>query len=353
MPPTRVLVVDDSVVIRKLLSDLLGEVPSFEVVGTASNGKVALSRIDQLKPDVVVLDVEMPVMDGLQALREIKRRDPAPYVVMFSTFTTSGAKTTVEALTLGAEDYVAKPSNRMTPEQARASISSQLVKKIQAVVRGHGRRLPDAAVQKPTPAVAPQGPPKKVDLVVIGASTGGPNALALLFSRFPANFPVPIVVVQHMPAEFTPHLAERLARESNLPVREAQEGATLLPGEAWIAPGGRHTVIERGLPAATLHLTDDPPVNSCRPSVDVLFQSVAPVYGKRALGVVMTGMGEDGLVGGRQLKAAGSSLLAQDEASSVVWGMAGAVANARLAEAVLPPMDLGDEIVRRVRVGRI
>ena len=184
-----------------------------------------------------------------------------------------------------------------------------------------------------------------MDLVAIGASTGGPNALALLFSRLPANFPVPIVVVQHMPAEFTPHLAERLSRESNLPVREAHDGARLLPGEAWVAPGGRHTVVVAGLPTATLALNADAPVHSCRPSVDVLLHSVRKVYGDRALAVVMTGMGEDGLDGARELKAAGGSVLAQDEESSVVWGMAGAVANAGLAEAVLPVTELGDEIV--------
>ena len=351
MNRTRILVVDDSVVIRKLLSDLLGEVPTFEVVGTASNGKVAISRVDQLKPDVVVLDVEMPVMDGLAALREIKRRDPAPRVVMFSTFTTAGAKTTVDALTFGAEDYVPKPSNRMGPEEARASISTLLVEKIKAVMGGRARRTLPTPASPPVP-VAAKAPPRKIDLLAIGVSTGGPNALAQLFSRLPANFPIPTVVVQHMPAEFTPHLAERLARESNLPVREAHEGALLLPGEAWIAPGGRHTAVRAGLPAPTLHVQDDAPVNSCRPSVDVLFHSVCEVYGRRALAVVMTGMGEDGLAGARELQAAGGSVLAQDEASSVVWGMAGAVVGAGLAEAVLPVMELGDEIARRARVGR-
>jgi len=353
MPPSsRVLVVDDSVVVRKVVSDVLGADPWFDVVGSAPNGKVALQKIDQLHPDLVVLDVEMPVMDGLATLREIKRLSPEVRVVMFSSFTTAGAKVTVDALTFGAEDYATKPSEGMSSDAARAAVAETLVPKLKALTRPRA-----ASGLLPAPAAAPRrrrpvGATEGIDVVAIGASTGGPNALALLFARLPANLPVPIVVVQHMPPVFTKHFAERLTRESNVPVVEGADGDRVLPGHAYLAPGGRHMTVERVGAGAVLALDDGPPVHSCRPAADVLFASVERTFRARTLVVVMTGMGEDGLAGARVLAAVGARVLVQDRGSSVVWGMAGAVAGAGLADLELSPTELGDEIVRRARVGR-
>jgi two-component system chemotaxis response regulator CheB len=349
--PIRILVVDDAVVVRKLVSDQLDAVPGLEVIGSAANGRIALQKIDRQRPDVVVLDVEMPVMGGIETLREIKKKDPSIRVIMFSAFTTAGAQVTVDALTLGAEDYVAKPTSLTDPGGGADVVRQELVTKIKALASTpHAVPARAPASLPPAPAVAA---PRRVDIVAIGSSTGGPNALAELFARLPANFPVPIVIAQHMPALFTPHLAERLSRESVLTVREAADGETLLPGHAYVAPGGRHLKVAAAAGAVRGVLDDGPPVNSCRPAADVLFESVEAACGSRALAVVLTGMGEDGLAGARRLRAAGSRVLVQDEASSVVWGMAGAVAQAGLADAALPILELADEIVRRAFFGRL
>lgn len=349
MARTRILVVDDSVVVRKLLSELLDAVPGIDVIGTAPNGRIALQKIERDRPDVVVLDVEMPVMDGLETLRELKKRDGSIRVIMFSSFTTAGAQVTVDALTLGAADYVPKPTDLADPDEGLAAVRGALVERIKAMGPSARARLAESADASP-----PRPPPAggRVDLVAIGASTGGPNALAELFARFPANMPTPVVLVQHMPALFTPHLAERLDRESALDVREAADGETLLPGTAYVAPGGRHLRVTRAAGKPTIALDDGPLVNSCRPAVDILFASASEHFGKRTLAVVLTGMGEDGLAGARMLRETGSRVLVQDEASSVVWGMAGAIATAGLADAALPVLDLADEIVRRVMQGR-
>ncbi|MFO0576426.1 MAG: chemotaxis response regulator protein-glutamate methylesterase [Polyangia bacterium] len=355
MPRSRVLIVDDSVVIRHVLREQLGSAPDIEVVGVAANGRIALAKIEQLAPDVIILDVEMPELDGLATLRELRRRPVRPRVIMFSSHTTEQAQPTVEALALGAEDCVAKPSSLGSSDGAQAAAIQALLERIRMLTSS--RPVPPgagagAAVRRvEAPALAPptSGLRRRVGLVAIGASTGGPNALCRLFARLPAGLPVPIVIVQHMPAGFTRHFAERLTRESSIRVEEGTEGAALEPGRAWIAPGGRHMVVRRRAAALCLHLHDEPPVWSCRPAVDVLFESVAAAAAPGALGVVMTGMGEDGKRGAAALRQAGCSVIVQDEQSSVVWGMAGAVATAGLAEAMLPPDELGDEICRRTR----
>jgi two-component system chemotaxis response regulator CheB len=352
MPPTRILIVDDSVVVRKLLSDQLGAASGLEVMGTAANGRIALQKLERDRPDVVVLDVEMPVMGGLETLREIKRIDRSIRVIMFSSFTTAGAQVTVDALAMGAEDYVAKPSDMLRPGEAVDTVQRELVAKIKMLAPSPPKPRKPSTPAPPVERVRAQACLGTVDVLAIGSSTGGPNALAELFARFPANLPVPIVIVQHMPAVFTKHFAERLSRESALAVDEAEEGARLRPGQAYVARGGLHLrVVQKG-PDRVLALDESPPVQSCRPSVDVLFDSVAELYGGRALAVVLTGMGEDGLQGARALHAAGSRILVQDEESSVVWGMAGAVSRAGIADAALPILDLADEIVRRTAVGR-
>ncbi len=351
---TRLLVVDDSVMVRKFLSDLLAEEPTFEVIGTAANGRIALSRVQQLRPEVVILDVEMPVMDGLEALKEIKRVDPKIKVIMFSAFTRAGASVTVDALTLGAEDYVTKPSNMADLAEAREAVGGQLIPKIKAITVGNGWVGEAPAIAPVQPVLARPTVPslQKVDILAIGTSTGGPNALAELFSQLPENLPVPIVIVQHMPPEFTELLAERLTRESKIPVAEGADGTVLREGRAWIAPGDYHMVLARRLGTVQIQLNQDPPENSCRPAVDVLFRSVEWVYKNRALGVVLTGMGEDGLRGAQAMHRSGAPIIAQDESSSVVWGMAGAVARAGIVDGVFPLHAIAGEIVRRVQVGR-
>jgi two-component system chemotaxis response regulator CheB len=342
----RILVVDDSVVVRRTVSDELSRDPMLEVVGTAANGKIALARIGQVNPDLVVLDVEMPEMDGLETLRELRKSYPKLPVIMFSSLTEFGAATTVEALALGASDYFAKPSNVGGLDASLQVIRNELIPSIKAL-------CPPApvtpSIRKITPRVGTNG---KIEIVVIGTSTGGPNALAELFKRFPATFPVPLLIVQHMPATFTKLLAERMSSHSAIRVREAVPGDRLLPGLCWIAPGNYHLTVERVGAEFRLQTNQDPPENSCRPAADVLFRSVAKLFGPSTLGVVLTGMGQDGLRGCEAIREAGGQILVQDEESSVVWGMPGAVARAGLADRVLPLTSLADEITRRVTGSR-
>lgn len=350
MGKIRVLVADDSAVVRTEVTRWLESDPELEVVGTAANGRQAVERVEARAPDVVLLDVEMPDVDGLAALKGIRERDPRIPVIMFSHLTRRGGMVTLDALALGATDYVPKPSTAagvvVTPEEARADL-------VMKIKRLHARAARRFEVPAPRPAARPRASAAaRVDAVAIGTSTGGPNALAEVFSAFPAGFPVPVLIVQHMPPVFTRSLAERLSRTSRLHVEEARDGIEPAPGSAWIAPGGRHLVAERGADGVKLRVNDEPPENSCRPSVDVLFRSVANVYGPHSLAVVLTGMGHDGLAGSEAIASAGGEVLAQDEPSSVVWGMPGEVANAGLASRVLPIADVGREIVERVKRGR-
>ena len=351
--PIKILVVDDSVVSRKFLSDLLAGQAGLEVVGTAVNGKLALAKVESLQPDLVLLDVEMPVMDGIETLKALKRTAPDIHVIMFSSHTRAGAAVTVEALTLGAADYVPKPADLFDADSARREVSGQLLPKINALF-GIAQTAPTPPPAAPPPLPETRFTPgrKSVDILAIGSSTGGPNALADIFAQLPGDLPVPIVVVQHMPATFTPMLAERLTRQSALQVSEATEGTRLSPGQAWIAPGGKHLVLNRRLGAVSAHLNLDPPENSCRPAVDVLFRSVAAAYRHQALAVVLTGMGEDGMRGAQELHRHGAPIIAQDQESSVVWGMAGSVVKAGVADAVLPLSAIAGEIIRRVNWGR-
>ena len=347
-PRIRVLVVDDAVVVRRMVSDVLAEDPEIEVVGTAANGRIALQKLTQVNPDVVTLDVEMPELDGLQTLKALRTTHPRLPVVMFSTLTERGAAETLDALSLGASDYVTKPANVGSIATAQQRIRAELIPKIKALCA--------TAVPAVRPAVigAPKAQPRRVDdlsagfdVLAIGVSTGGPNALAVLLPALPADFPAPIVVVQHMPPMFTRLLAERLNAQSPLRVVEAQAGDILRPGSVYIAPGDFHmTLLRKGVDAAVA-LNQDSPENSCRPAVDVLFRSVATVFGARTMGVILTGMGQDGLHGCEHLRSAGGHVLAQDEATSVVWGMPGFVARAGLADRVLPLDQIAPELVRR------
>jgi two-component system chemotaxis response regulator CheB len=351
----RVLVVDDSVVIRRLVSQALEPDPQLQVVGVAANGAIALQRIPQLNPDVLTLDIEMPEMDGLETLRRVRREHPQLRVIMFSTLTERGAAITLQALTLGADDYVAKASNEGSLDRSMKRLREELIPKIKQFFHFPRSPLPQATAQPsrlaaPSPATwsqpATRGMKVRPKVLAIGVSTGGPTALAEILPEFPAGFPLPILVVQHMPPLFTRLLAERLHAACKLPVEEASSGAKVVPGKILIAPGDFHLKVVSSGGAAHVCLDQSPPQNSCRPSVDALFTSVGEVFGGAAIAVVLTGMGQDGLRGAEILKAQGASILAQDEASSIVWGMPGAVVNAGLADRVLALDKIVPEILR-------
>jgi two-component system chemotaxis response regulator CheB len=354
MPPLRILVVDDSVVIRKVLSDTLASDPELQIVGIAGDGRIGLAKIAQLHPDLITLDVEMPVMNGLEALTQVRKLYPNLPVIMFSTLTERGAAATLDALSLGASDYVTKPSNTGSMSVAVERIRAELIPKIKALCARRASRSTPAA-PLPVPPLHPQRPrPSRVDhqpieIVAIGTSTGGPNALAEVLPGIPKDFPVPIVAVQHMPPLFTKMLADRLASRCSIPVDEGASETTLTPGHAWLAPGNFHMTVKQAAAGGRLGLNQDPPENSCRPAVDVLFRSVASAYGPSTLAVVMTGMGSDGLLGSQKIVEAGGQVIVQDEASSVVWGMPGAVYNAGHADAAYPLSHIAGEITRRVR----
>jgi two-component system chemotaxis response regulator CheB len=358
MPKIRILVVDDSVVVRRMVSDALASDPQLEIAGAAANGKIALAKIPQVNPDIVILDVEMPELDGIGTLVGIRKMLPDLPVIMYSTLTERGAEATLDALSKGATDYVTKPSNVGSAAQGLECIRTQLIPKIKAIcsrVLGISLPTPPAATSVSRtlpPRLAFPRREERIDIVAIGVSTGGPNALAILMPTFPRDFPVPMVIVQHMPPVFTRLLAERLAAKSQIEVKEGYMGAVLEPGCAWIAPGDYHMVVASDNRRVMLHTYQGPPENSCRPAVDVLFRSVADVYKPHVLAVEMTGMGQDGLRGCEHIRELGGQILAQDQASSVVWGMPGFVANAGLADKILPLDQLGMEIIRRVRNGR-
>ncbi len=362
MARIRVLIVDDSVVIRKILTDALSGDPDIEIAGVAANGRIALAKIPQTNPDLVTLDVEMPEMNGLQTLAELRKKYPMLPVIMFSTLTARGAEATLDALTLGASDYVTKPANVGSVTVAVQRIREQLIPKIKMLAgKVLGAKAPNGTAatdeiqpRLPFKARRALSPPSggRVDAVCIGVSTGGPNALLELIPTIQSNLPVPILIVQHMPPVFTRALADRLAARSHIPVVEAAEGMAVAPGAAWIAPGGFHLTLALGGAGVVLKLNQDTPENSCRPSVDVLFRSAVQVYGGHVLGVVLTGMGQDGLRGCQNIKDAGGDVFVQDEATSVVWGMPGFVANAGLADRVLPLAQIGVEIQRRAERGR-
>lgn len=358
MSRVRVLVVDDSVVVRRMVSDVLAADPRIEVVGTAANGKVALAKIPMLNPDLITLDIEMPVMDGLETLTELRKDHPRLPVIMFSTLTARGATTTLDALERGANDYVMKPANVGSVTASMEAVRDQLVPRIVALCAGRVPRPPTTAstvvlgTRRPTRT----GPPSRVDVVAIGVSTGGPDALARLLPALPADLPVPVVVVQHMPPVFTRQFADRLDLKCALHVSEAVTGDPVVPGRVLIAPGDFHLRLgRRPGPGGDVvaALDQGTPENYCRPAVDVMFRSVAEQYGGRVLGVVLTGMGHDGARGAADIVGAGGSVVVQDEATSVVWGMPGAVAAAGLADQVLPLDRIAPTILERVAVGRV
>jgi two-component system chemotaxis response regulator CheB len=357
MKKVRVLIVDDAALIRRLISDALAADPHIEVVGTAGNGRLALQMIPQVEPDLMTLDVEMPEMGGIETLREVRKRYPRLPVIMFSALTERGCADTLEALSLGASDYVTKPATTAGREAAQQRIREDLVPKVRALCRMNppavAAPLPVASVARPAapPAVARVGdvPTSEVRVITMALSTGGPNALAETLAQLPASFPVPIAVVQHMPQTFTRFLAARLNQQLHLAVVEASDGQPVVAGTVYVAPGDYHLRLKRRGANIVAALDQDAAVGAHRPSADVLFRSVAELYGSHALALVMTGSGDDGLQGCEAVARAGGHMLIQDEATSVVWDMAGRVQRAGLAEAILPLADIGSELLRRTR----
>ncbi|WP_432978833.1 protein-glutamate methylesterase/protein-glutamine glutaminase [Dactylosporangium sp. CA-233914] len=381
-----VLVVDDSVVVRRLITDALGDDPEIRVVGTAPNGKVAMTKIEQLRPDLVTLDIEMPIMDGLQTMRAIRAKYARLPVIMFSTLTAAGATATLDALSAGASDYVTKPANVGSVAESIRSVREQIIPRIHALAGGRRGALaapprplggpnhaPAPSLTRPPggsalpgvvrpPNVPPNGPavapiravPRggAIEVVAIGCSTGGPDALTSVVRALPASLPVPVVVVQHMPPVFTKMFADRLDRTAAVTVVEATGDMVVRPGTVYIAPGDFHLEVHRRGTEVVTKLNTGPPENFCRPAVDVLFRSVARVYGGATLAIVLTGMGQDGKRGAEQLRSAGAEIVAQDEATSVVWGMPGAVTQAGLAHAVLPLGDIANHLISRTAGGR-
>ncbi|HTF88609.1 MAG TPA: chemotaxis-specific protein-glutamate methyltransferase CheB [Planctomycetota bacterium] len=360
----RVLVVDDSAVVRRLLVEALSAEPAIEVVGAAHNGREALELFESLAPELVTLDVEMPELDGLAVLREIRRRAPCLPVVMFSTQTAKGTQTTLAALLAGASDFVHKPTSARGAPDARHEIQRLLVPRILALCE-RAAGLSKTAI-RPLAELAPHPIAPRLgdttvftpsfrqslipaEVVAIGVSTGGPAALAQLLEALGPEPCAPILIVQHMPPVYTRHLAESLARKTSLDVREAVSGDRLTRGSCLIAPGDHHMLVERCAGGSRVVLNQAAAENSCRPSVDVLFREVAAVFQARALALVLTGMGQDGLLGSRAVRAGGGVILAQDEASSVVWGMPGFVVRDGLADRVLDLEGLAREIRLRTR----
>jgi two-component system, chemotaxis family, protein-glutamate methylesterase/glutaminase len=342
--PIRVLVVDDSALMRKLIPAILARDPSIEVVGTAMDGAFALKKIEELRPDVVTLDLEMPRMDGMETLRLIMRRAPLP-VILFSTHSKEGAYSTLKALALGAVDFIAKPTDAAAGHLD--TIADQLIDKIKVAKRAAGRRLPMPVVPIDPPdlkkgtrtALAPNR------IIALGVSTGGPNALQYVLSQIPADFPASILVVQHMPEGFTEMFARRLDECCAVDVQEAKSGDLLLAGRVLICPGNRHMMVRRMPRGDMAVLSDSPPVNGHRPSVDVMFHSVAQEFGLTAVGVLMTGMGEDGAEGLGAIKAAGGMTIAQSEDTCVVSGMPRAAILKGYANKIVPLDSMGAFLV--------
>jgi len=350
--PVKILVVDDSVLYRKIIRDVLAGIPGVEVVGIARNGVEALEQIERLQPDLLTLDVEMPDMDGLSVLREMRRRGHSARAVMCSTLTAEGAVATVRALHQGAFDFVVKPTAGSPQENGRL-LHEALRTRIEAFQQsGHAAPLKSPPRQplpltrgavptaprlispiSPIETAQPSVPPA---VVAIGISTGGPDALRRFLPELPANFPCPVLIVQHMPPFFTKSLAESLDARCALTVTEAEHQEPVQPGRIYIAPGGRQMRVGKTVGQVRIELTDDPPENNCRPAVDYLFRSVAQTYGSATLSVIMTGMGSDGTDGCRQIKRAGGRVIAQSAESCVVFGMPRLPIEERLADRIVP-----------------
>ncbi len=364
METIKALIVDDTIVYRKIIGDVLKQIPGIEVVGTANNGKIALSKISSLKPDLITLDIEMPELNGIEVLQELKNQEDAPTIIMLSTLTQQGSEMTIKALELGAFDFIAKPNEGRMVEniqkvhdailpiletlKRQKSTRQRILEKIQSKSRTAPTPEPD--LQKPVVRPPRTLIQSKSEVVGIGISTGGPNALSKMIPMLPGNLKAVVLIVQHMPPMFTASLANSLNKKSKLEVREAKSGDILEPGTVLIAPGGKQMKIMAAGDGITrkIQVTDDPPENSCKPSVDYLFRSIAQHYVGRATGVIMTGMGSDGSKGLVQMKNNGSTIIAQDKESCTVYGMPKEPIESGIADIVVPLEQIADEIVKTV-----
>jgi two-component system, chemotaxis family, protein-glutamate methylesterase/glutaminase len=359
--PARVMICDDSATIRGAMARMLEADPAIHVVAKVANGRMAIEELKRTKVDVLLLDIEMPVMDGMTALPLLLEADPGLRIIMSSTLTTRGADVAMRALRMGAADYVPKPSSIGATSDERFRL--EIISKVKGLARlrnaGAGPARTAAAIAT---RPAPVRPPK---MLAIGSSTGGPQALFTLIQALGRSVNIPVILTQHMPATFTPILAEHITKLGGLPCAEAKDGEHLLPGHIYLAPGDKHLIIEpggeagghgplqKGAPGgimARARLSTDPPENFCRPSVDPMLRSAAAVCDGRVLVAMLTGMGHDGLDGTRRVVEAGGAAIAQDEATSVVWGMPGAIAQAGLCHAVLPLPRIAPKLLEMLRV---
>jgi two-component system chemotaxis response regulator CheB len=366
--PLRVLVVDDTVVYRKVVSDILEEISDVEVVGVAHNGRIAMSKIASLQPDMLTLDIEMPEMNGLEVLAQMKKVAPNVGAIVLSTLTQKGGDMTMKALDLGAFDFIPKPETK-SMEQSKAEVKKAIAPMLKAFARRKdvsnilkGKYGPDGLDTKQTPAIQSQSIAERMaavqnanrsksEIVGIGISTGGPNALAQMLPKLPADLNVPVLVVQHMPPVFTQSLAKSLDVRCPLVVKEAEDGEPIEPNKVLIAPGGKQMKVVAGLDGTTriVRVNDDPPENSCKPSVDYLFRSIAHHYVGRATGVIMTGMGSDGKKGLGLMKKNGAAVIAQDEASCVVYGMPKEAIDSHIVDVIVPLDQIAEAIAGTVR----
>lgn len=347
----RVMICDDSAVMRRILTTVLSGEADLDVAYAAQHGRDVLDNLDKVSPDIVVLDVEMPVMDGIQTVAAIRRKSPSLPIVMFSSLTSRGADATFDALSAGANDFATKPSGVGHLNMAVEIVKRELVEKIRGLAKAR-RRMAGIVGGRAIPRELPRRTRTNLavpSVIAVGVSTGGPKVLHDILANLPGDLDVPIVVVQHMPSVFTGLLAERLNSVSKLQVREAEDGEALRPGCVWIARGDWHLEIVGSGFSHRLSLNQQPHENSVRPAVDPLFRSVARQFRDRVLGIVLTGMGKDGLEGSRAIRNAGGLIFAQDQSSSAVWGMPRQVVEADLADAVLPANQIAGEIVRRIR----
>jgi len=344
MTAVKIMVVDDTITYRQIVSKVVESIPGTELVASASSGRTALMKLEGTKPDLIFLDVMMPEMDGIETLRQVKLINPDVAVVMVSGVDKENAKITLASLEAGALDFVAKPQTSGMAESMELlkNALEPIINLVRDRLAPHRKAVPAPSKVLPTVKKSDQKP---FDLVVLGISTGGPNALYTLFSGLKGTVPCPFLIVQHMPPLFTQSLAERLDWVTQMKVKEAQEGDLLAPGMVFIAPGGKHMVVTQGPKGNQVSILDSPPVNHCKPAVDVLFASVSKLPGLRPLSVVMTGMGRDGTEGVKALKGTGTYCLVQDEATSVVWGMPGSVYESQGADEVLPLEKIGARIL--------
>lgn len=352
-----IMVVDDSAVIRGFMSRMLESDPEFKVVATAANGEIAVKAITKCNADLVILDIEMPVMDGLTALPLILKAKPGVKVIISSTLTRRNAAVSIKALGAGASDYIPKPTS-MRDLHSSESFRREVFDKIKALIRPTGSADVPARTRILRPVAVPAAPQTielrkpsafRPSVLAIGSSTGGPQALFTLFEYLKATVTVPIFITQHMPATFTTILAEHLQRISGAPCAEGQDKEPVMKNHIYLAPGEFHMIVEADSNGPIIRLSKEPPENYCRPAVDPMFRSIATVYGAKTLSIVLTGMGQDGLVGGQAVIDSGGTLIAQDEATSVVWGMPGAVAKAGLCSAALPLSEIAPFISGKLK----